>query len=124
MYGPPRAAKKNSQRKHSLRKCIRPLVGAVAPGHDDDARASLLLTSAVTADPLSLQVFRRAVGLLFRRVFFSADFVGTLRQAAMAGAVRNSLPLDSTAQAMRASLFASATMTLLRGARSSNSRAH
>jgi hypothetical protein len=146
-YGPPPDCKGIvGIEVNSLRKCIRPLVGeSILRAHDDDPRVPVLINRSVTEDHVSTQGFRRltvrsSYSLLSRleallikppqgrletgkrvSVFqASACFPRPCYAGAQTAVGLSSFSLNSTAQAIRASLLAIATTTLLRVVRCSS----
>ncbi len=99
-----------------------------APGHDENPCTSVLLNLYGLAGPLFWSGSRRAVRLFCHpRVLHSrldrnpdSGFASQTELPCIAGAGRYIFPLAKTAQAMRASLFASATTKTLWCARDSS----
>lgn len=114
-----------NETKHSLRKCIRPQCG-------DCLRASMMIRACRPYNfrdlegQLTLQVFSTPFDCSFIR-FLPSRPMGDLAILSLYAASRDteglySSPCASTAHVMRASLLASATATLLLGARAASCR--
>jgi len=119
MYGPPQNCKR-TWRQFGLRKCIRPLVGSVTPGHDGIRPLSSLHSlsrSHRTSTDIRLgerRVDRCAISGIRQQTWLDSSaplhFYGLVNSVAN-GAYRYVWFLHKTAQAMRSSLFANATTT-------------
>ena len=63
MYGPPQSCKrKTNDGKGGLRKCIRPLVESLTPGHDGDPLALVPIKWTVSTETFTGSRFRERGG--------------------------------------------------------------